>query len=58
MSPLEPSNFTTVDPLNHNTAEAQDKDLKMAFVTVTEVLKEEMNKSLKGIYENTNNKMK
>lgn len=49
MSPLEPRNFTTVDPLNHNAAEAQDKDLKMAFVTMMEVLKEEMNKSLKGI---------
>lgn len=39
-------------------AEAQDQDLKMAFMTVIEILKEEMNESLKGIYENTNNKMK
>ena len=34
--------------------EIQDKDLKIAFMNIIEVLKKEMNKSLKEIYENTN----
>jgi hypothetical protein len=38
-----------------NIAEAQEKDLKMNYKQMTEVLKEEMNKSLKEIQETTNN---
>ena len=46
MSPLEPSNPTTVGPENFNIAETQEKDLEMAFMGVMEVLKGEMNKSI------------
>ena len=40
MSPLEPSNHTTVAPDYRNIAEAQEK----TSMNITEVLKEEINK--------------
>lgn len=52
MSPLEPSNSTTTGPGKCNIVEAQDKSLKIAFMDMIEVLKEEMKKTLKEIYEN------
>lgn len=39
MCPREPSNKTTVASENFNIAETQDKDLKIAFMLMTEVLK-------------------
>lgn len=36
-----------------NIVEVQDKDLKIAFRNVIEILKEGMNRALKEIYENT-----
>lgn len=42
MSSPEPSNHTTVDPEKHNIAEVQDNDLKIAFMTRIEVLKDEI----------------
>lgn len=51
MSLLEPSNPTTA---GSDIGEAQEKDLKTAFMNMTEVLKEEINESLKEIHENTN----
>jgi hypothetical protein len=41
-------------PENCNIVKAQDTDLKITFINMIEVLKEDMNKSLKEIYENTN----
>ena len=49
MSPLEPSNPTAVGPENGHIVEVQDRDLKIAVMDIKEVLKEEMNKSLKSI---------
>ena len=46
MSPAEPNNPTTASPEYSNTAETQDKDLKTHLMKMTEVLKEEVNKSL------------
>jgi hypothetical protein len=43
---LEPSNSNAVDPENCNIAEARDKELKIAFMDMIEVLKYEMNKCL------------
>ena len=50
MSPLEASNPTTE---NCNRAESQEKDLKIAFMNMIEVFKEEVSKSLKETYKNT-----
>lgn len=44
----------TAGPEYCNIREAQDKDHKIAFKNVTEVLKGAMNKSLEELYENTN----
>lgn len=52
MSALELSNSSTVDLEICIIAEAQVKDLKIGFMTVIEILKEEMNKSLREIHEN------
>jgi hypothetical protein len=52
MSPLECSNPTTAGQ-KCNRAEAQDKDFKAAFVNTIEVLREEVNKFIIEIYENT-----
>ena len=54
ISPLEPSNSTKAGPEDYKIAEAHEKELKTAFMKMIEVLNEEMNKSLKEIYENTN----
>ena len=53
MSLLEPSYPTTAGTEYSNIAEAQEKDPKTAFMSMIEVFKEEMNKSLKEIQENT-----
>jgi hypothetical protein len=53
MSLLEPSYPTTAGSEYSNIAEAQEKDPKTAFMSMIEVFKEEMNKSLKEIQENT-----
>lgn len=50
---LEPSNLTTVDPEYFHIDEAQDKSFKIIFMDMIEVLKEDMNKSIYEIYENT-----
>lgn len=50
MSPPELGNPVTAGPEHCNTAEAQGKDLKIVFKNMTEVLKEEMTKSLKETY--------
>lgn len=42
MSPIELSNITTVG-----------KDLKITFMDMIEAFKDEINKSIKGIYKNT-----
>ena len=52
MSQLEFSNPIRLGSEYSNIAEAQDKDLKIEFMNVKEVLKEEINTSLKEIYEN------
>jgi hypothetical protein len=53
MSPLEPSNPYTAGLKHCNRAEAQEIDLKIVFMIIIEVLRKEMNKSLKDVYENT-----
>lgn len=58
MSSLEPRNFTTTDSEYCNIANTQEKDLKIPFVTITEILKYEMNKSPKEVQENTNGRRK
>ena len=58
IQPLKANNPTTADPEFCNIVEAQDKDLEIAFMNIIEVFKEEMNKSFKEIYENTNKKWK
>ena len=58
MSPPEPSNPATAGPERHKIAETQGKDLKIVFNNMIEVLKEEITKSLKDIYENTNKQWK
>ena len=54
MSPLEPSSPNTAGPEQSKIFETQVKDLEAAFTNVIEVFGEEMNKSLKEIYRNTN----
>jgi hypothetical protein len=54
MSSAEPSNPATLGTKICNVAEAQDRDFKIAFINMIEVLKEDMNKSCKEIYENIN----
>lgn len=50
MSLLEFSNSTRAGPEKYNTPEAQDKDIKIAFMSMRGT-KEEINKPLKEIYE-------
>lgn len=52
MSPLEPSNKY------YKVIKIQDKDLKIGFVNVIEVLKEKMSNLLKDVHENKNSKEK
>ena len=54
MSPPDPSNHTAVDPEKLNTAEAQKNYLKTNLMKTIEVFKEEINKSIKELQENTN----
>ena len=49
---LEPGNHTAAGPGKWTIVEAQDKNLKIAFMSKSKVIKEEMNKSIKEIYEN------
>lgn len=56
MCPLEPRKPTTVGPDNLSIAEAQEKEFKIAFINMIEVIKEEINNSHTGIYKNTNTK--
>lgn len=53
----EPSSPTTARPEHSNTTEAQEENLKTNFMEMTEVFKEEINKSLKEIQENTNKQL-
>jgi hypothetical protein len=53
MSPSELSHFSTVSTEYPNTAEAQENELKINFIKITEILKKEINKSLKKIQKNT-----
>lgn len=50
---LEPSNLPTADTQNCNIIKVQHDDLKIAIINLKEVLKKEMNYSIKVIYENT-----
>jgi hypothetical protein len=52
VSPLEPSYPATAGSEYSNIAEAQEKDIKTAFMNMIEVFKDEMNKSPLKIYEN------
>lgn len=54
MSPLEPKSPTTEGPKDC-IAKAQDNALKIAFVNVSQVLEEEINKYLLEIYEKPGN---
>lgn len=54
MSPSECSDHTIVGPEKCNTAEAQDKVFKIVTVSMLEDLKDDMNKSLNEVCENTN----
>ena len=47
MSPAEANNLTTASPEYFNIAEAQENNLKTNFMMMIEILKDEMNKSLK-----------
>ena len=53
MTSLEHSYPTTASPGYPSTAEAQENDLKSNLIKMIEAFKEEMNKSLKEIQENT-----
>jgi hypothetical protein len=49
----EPNYPTIASPEYSNTAETQQNDLKTNFINTIELFKQEMNKSLKEIQENT-----
>lgn len=53
MSPLEPSYLTIVDPEYSTITEAEGKDLKITFMNMIQILKEETNTFLDKIQENT-----
>lgn len=55
ISPREPSNPNTVGLEYCNIDETEEKDHKRAFINMTEILKEKINKSLIETQENTNN---
>lgn len=57
MSPLEASNPITVDPEKCNVADAQDKDFRIAIMNMFKLLKKNMNKYNKEIYETSNSGM-
>ena len=52
VSPLVPSNPATESLEYSNMAKAQEKDLKIPFMNMIQVLREEISKSLKEIYKN------
>jgi hypothetical protein len=54
MSPQKPSNITTANHEYCNITETQEKDLKIPLIKMIDVLQNEINKSLKEIYGNTN----
>lgn len=56
--PLKPGKLTPVSSKKCTLTDAQGKGFKLDFMTMLEVLKEKMNKSLKEINKNTNNGMK
>ena len=58
MSLLESDNPTRVGPEKCNIAKAQVKDLKIGLMNMLEVLKEEMSRLIKEIYENIDSKRK
>lgn len=58
MSQLESSNPTTVGPEKYNIVEAQVKDLKIGLMNMSEILKGEMSRMIKEIYENIDSKRK
>lgn len=58
MSPLESSNSTTAGHKHSNIPESQGKYFKKACMDMIEILKEEMNKFVKEIHENTNSERK
>ena len=53
MTPLEHTYMSVVSPGYPNTTKAQENDLKSNLIKMIEAFKEEMNKSLKEIQENT-----
>lgn len=53
MPPLRHNNSVTTDPEHFKTAEAQGKQLKTVFMKMADITKEEINKSLKEMYEYT-----
>lgn len=55
MSPPKPRNPVTEDPEKGDIAEAQGKDSKVAIMSMFKELKEDMNKSINVIYEQSNN---
>lgn len=54
MAPPKPSYPTTANTEYSNTNEAQQRNLTTNFVKIIEMIKEDMNKSLKKIQINTN----
>ena len=58
MAPLEPSYPSTAGPKQFNMTEAQGKELKRAFTILREVLKQDMNISIKEIQKNTNKRIR
>lgn len=58
MSPLKPSCPPTASPEYSKTADVQAKDLKTKYRKTMEFVKEEINKSLKEIQEDTNSMRK
>ena len=57
MAPPEHTYLPTERPRNSNSSEAQPNDLKTNFIKIGEVLKEEINTSLKEIQINNQKKM-
>lgn len=55
MSPQEPRYLTTAYHIYSNTTEAQENYPKINFMKIMEVFKEEINKPLVEIQENTSN---
>lgn len=53
ITPLEPSNRTTVNSEKCNIAETHESDVKITFMNMTEIYKEKVNKPLNAVYENT-----